>query len=96
MPKNDFSKQADILRFLADSTRLKIIDILFNRKEKGMCVNDISKKINASHSAVSHQLSKIEAKGLAKGKRDGNTMCYRISKNRLSDKVKKLLIFFED
>ena len=43
---------AELFKIFGDSTRIKIINILL---EDELCVNDISKKINVSQSAISHQ-----------------------------------------
>lgn len=91
--KNIFDK-AQTFAFLADPTRLKIINLLFEAREKRICVNDIAKAVGASSSATSHQLEKIESRGLVNCQRQGNTMCYKIVKGRLADNIEKLLKVF--
>ena len=68
---------AATLKVLADPTRLRIIDLLLSRK-MGCCVGDIAKDVGLTHSATSHQLAKLEDKGIVTSTRDGQMICYRI------------------
>ena len=66
---------AELFKIFGDSTRIKIINILF---EEELCVNDISKKINVSQSAVSHQLRILKSSKLVKYRKDGNMIYYSL------------------
>ena len=46
-------EMAEFFKLMGDSTRIKIMLVLEQGK---LCVNDISKKLNMTKSAVSHQL----------------------------------------
>lgn len=60
---------------LADSTRLKIIDVLRNN---GLCVCDICSLLNMTKSAVSHQLKYLKQISLVKSKRSGKEIWYSL------------------
>lgn len=94
MISKNISDKAATFAFLSDPTRLKIINLLFEARAKRICVNDIAKAVGASPSATSHQLDKIESRGLVSCQRQGNTMCYKIVKGRLSGNIEKLLKVF--
>ena len=74
---------SDLFKIFGDSTRIKIIDTLL---EEELCVNDISKKINASQSAVSHQLRILKSSKLVKYRKDSNLIYYSLA----DDHVKKI------
>ena len=66
--KNEISEEvlfdiAEVFKVFGDSTRIKIISSL---KEKELCVYDIAKIINATQSAVSHQLRVLKQAKLVK------------------------------
>lgn len=84
-----FDKRASILKCVGDPNCLKIIDVL--AKEDNPCVSDITKNLKIQISAVSHQLSKLKALGLVETQRSGQTICYRMAKNKDADFVKSLL-----
>ena len=74
---------SELFKIFGDSTRIKIIDTLL---EEELCVNDISKKINASQSAVSHQLRILKSSKLVKYRKDSNLIYYSLA----DDHVKKI------
>lgn len=66
---------AELFKIFGDSTRIKIINILL---EEELCVNDISKKINVSQSAVSHQLRILKSSKLVKYRKEANMIYYSL------------------
>lgn len=66
---------AELFKIFGDSTRIKIINILL---EEELCVNDISKKINVTQSAVSHQLRILKSSKLVKYRKDANMIYYSL------------------
>lgn len=66
---------SELFKIFGDSTRIKIINILL---EEELCVNDISKKINVSQSAVSHQLRILKSSKLVKYRKDANMIYYSL------------------
>ena len=66
-------------------TRVKIINVLLTEE---LCVNDIAEKINASQSAVSHQLRILKQSKLVKYRKDGQTIYYSLA----DDHVEKIFL----
>lgn len=67
---------AELYKVFGDSTRIKILYALL---EAEMCVGDIAELLNASPSAVSHQLRVLKANKLVKFRRDGKTVYYSLA-----------------
>ncbi len=63
------------LKVLADSTRLRIIEIL---KNKEMTANDIETKLNKSQSTTSQQLKKLITSDILQVRQDGAKKFYSI------------------
>lgn len=74
---------SELFKIFGDSTRVKIINILL---EDELCVNDIAKKINATQSAVSHQLRILKSTKLVKYRKEANSIYYSLA----DDHVKKI------
>ena len=66
---------AEFFKVLGDSTRIKIISVLF---KKEFCVGDIAYAINVSQSAVSHQLRILKANSVVRSRRVGKMICYTL------------------
>ena len=67
---------ADLFRIFADSTRIKILYLLF---ESEMCVCDIAQLLGMTQSAISHQLRALKQSKLVKNRRDGKTVFYSLA-----------------
>lgn len=67
---------ADFFKVFGDSTRIKILYVLMKAE---MCVCDIAQILNASQSAVSHQLRILKQMQLVKFRREGKTIFYSLS-----------------
>mgnify|MGYP003187341155 FL=1 len=74
---------AELFKVFADSTRVKIINVLLENK---LCVGDIAILVGSTQSAVSHQLRILKAAKLVKYTKIGKTVYYELSDNH----VKKL------
>jgi len=66
---------ADLFKIFGDSTRIKIIYLIYNNK---LCVNDIAVKLDMTHSAVSHQLKNLKQARLVKSDRVGKEIYYTL------------------
>jgi DNA-binding transcriptional ArsR family regulator len=82
----EVKKAVDILKILSSRTRFKIISLLM-QAPKELCVNEISKAIGMSHSATSHQLSKLEDRGIVISNRVGQTICYEIKRSKVTGEL---------
>ena len=67
---------ADLFKVFSDTTRIKI---LFALMDNDLCVADIAETINASQSAVSHQLRILKQARLVKFQREGKNVIYSLS-----------------
>ena len=74
---------AELFKVFADSTRVKIINVLLENK---LCVSDIATLVGGTQSAVSHQLRILKSAKLVKYTKIGKTVYYELS----DDHVKKL------
>ncbi len=76
-------KISNFYKAFADSTRIKIINIL---EQGDLCVCDISVILNMTKSAVSHQLKYLKKLNLIKCERRGKEVWYSLA----DDHVKKV------
>ncbi len=76
IPGDEFLYQlADFFRILGDSTRVKIIKALAISE---MCVYDLSKLLNVSQSAMSHQLRVLRQANIVKYRKEGKVVFYSL------------------
>ena len=71
---------ADFYKALSDSTRIKIIDVLY---EGELCVCDISVLINMTKSATSHQLRYLKEMNLIKSRKQGKEVFYSLADSHI-------------
>lgn len=87
MPDDDFIiNMAELFKVFGDSTRVKIISALL---EGELCVCDIASIIDASHSAVSHQLRILKQSKLVKYRKEGQCVYYSLDDNHVEEIYKK-------
>ncbi len=67
---------ADLFKVFGDSTRIKILYVLF---ENEMCVYDIASILNMTQSAISHQLRILKQNKLVKFRKEGKTVLYTLA-----------------
>ncbi|HLE06427.1 MAG TPA: metalloregulator ArsR/SmtB family transcription factor [Candidatus Nanoarchaeia archaeon] len=79
--------EVDILKALADETRLKIIKLLLNGEQ---CVCKIQPKTGVTQSTTSNHLGKLEKAGIIKSRRDGKKIYYHISNETVINILKAL------
>ena len=76
MPDDDLViDMSDLFKIFGDGTRLRILLAL---EEEEMCVEGISKTVDMSLSAVSHQLKVLKDANLVKGRRSGKQIYYSL------------------
>lgn len=66
---------ADIFKVLAEPTRIRILHAI---SEEELCVCDIAAVVNATQSAISHQLRILRAARLVKSRKDGKMVYYSL------------------
>ena len=67
---------ADLFKVFSDTTRIKILYALMPSE---LCVADLAESIDATQSAVSHQLRILKTARLVKFRRDGKNVLYSLS-----------------
>ncbi|MFX1466731.1 MAG: ArsR/SmtB family transcription factor [Promethearchaeota archaeon] len=83
-------KLIQLFNALSDSKRLKIINLLLNRK---LCVCEFTEVLKVTQSTVSHHLSILESAGLIRGFKKGKWTFYEVKK---PDHVAKFFKFAEE
>lgn len=67
---------AELFKIFGDSTRMRILFVLL---EAEVCVCDLSRVLNMTVSAVSHQLKILKRSKLVKSRRDGKSVLYSLA-----------------
>ena len=67
---------AELFKVFGDSTRVRILFVLF---EAEVCVCDLSRLLNMTVSAVSHQLRILKQSRLVKSRREGKSIFYSLA-----------------
>lgn len=93
MSDSKTTKAVDILKILSSKTRFKIISELL-KKEEGLCVKELAEASGISQSAASHQLARLEDKGIVLSRRMGQTICYRVRKIALTKVIQEIINYF--
>ena len=76
MPDDDLIiDMSDLFKIFGDGTRLRILLAL---EENELCVDGISKAVDMSLSAVSHQLKVLKDANLVRGRRSGKQVYYSL------------------
>ena len=75
---------ADLFKNFSDTTRIRILSLLISDE---MCVADLTAALNATQSAVSHQLRILKQSRLVKSRRSGKIIYYSLA----DDHVKTII-----
>jgi ArsR family transcriptional regulator len=74
-PEEALYDLAELFKVFGDSTRIKIICVLF---ESEMCVCDIAALLKMTQSAISHQLRVLKNARLVKYRKEGKVVYYSL------------------
>ena len=72
---------AELFKIFGDSTRIKILFVLL---ETELSVNDITKVLHMTQSAISHQLRILKSNGLVKYRRAGKSVIYSLADSHVN------------
>jgi len=87
----EIEKQAELFSTLADSTRLKLVRLLFLQQEpNALCVNGLAFRLGVTQSAVSQHLKVLKSAGLVKGERRGYRIHYFINQEAMKQAQKQI------
>ena len=67
---------ADLFKVFGDSTRLRIMNVLFNGPTS---VGEIAQALDMSQSAISYQLKSLKDNNLVSSKRSGKSIYYELA-----------------
>lgn len=74
--EEEISDLSDLFKVFGDSTRLKIMFVLF---ESEVCVCDLAELLNMTQSAISHQLKVLKQSKLVTSRREGKSIFYSLA-----------------
>lgn len=75
-PETHLYELAELFKVFGDSTRMRILFVLF---EAEVCVCDLSRALNMTVSAISHQLKILKQSKLVKSRREGKSVFYSLA-----------------
>jgi ArsR family transcriptional regulator len=78
--ESQLSDLSEFFKMLGDSTRIKIICVLFHGE---MCVGGIVELLEMTQSAVSHQLRLLKAAHIVKNKKVGKQVFYSLDDHHI-------------
>ncbi|MBQ6621554.1 MAG: helix-turn-helix transcriptional regulator [Mogibacterium sp.] len=84
IPEEELFDLAELFKMFADSTRIKILYVLFAGEKN---VTEISEELEMNQSAISHQLKLLKSSKLVKSRRSGKSMYYALD----DDHVKTII-----
>lgn len=88
------TQTSEAFKLLSDATRCRILALLMESPD-GLCVYELAQELGISHSAASHQLGRLEDRGIVKSYREGQSVCYRLCRNPFTRNIKRVLHIFQ-
>lgn len=76
LDEQEYQALSELFKMFANPTRLRIFSALSIQEIK---VEDLSKIVGLSHSAISHQLGTLRKLNLVKTRRDGKSVYYSLA-----------------
>ena len=80
--KEQFKRQAEFCKFMANAKRLEILYLL---KDREVCVEDLADKMELNIPNVSQHLAVMKKKGIVEVRRDGVKMYYKLANQKIMD-----------
>lgn len=77
------------LKAVGDPSRMKILCLLLD--DAPVCVSSIAEMLGVSVASASHHLLVLAKEELLEPVRDGKHVCYRLTKNQLTQDIKRLV-----
>lgn len=84
---------AEFFKVLGDSTRIKIVSMLFEQGE--LCVSDIVDQVQVSRTAVSHQLRVLKDNRIVSFRKEGQMKYYRLDDHHIEDIVRLSVVHLQ-
>ncbi|MCG9966791.1 metalloregulator ArsR/SmtB family transcription factor [Pelotomaculum terephthalicicum JT] len=83
---------AAAFKALADDTRVKVI---FALSKAELCVCDVAALLNSSKATASYHLRLLHHLGIAKYRKDGKMVCYRLANTNIGNLMREILSYLE-
>lgn len=80
--KENIEVTVNLFKIFSDYTRLRIIDLLVNSE---ICVQDIADTLEASQSAISHQLKLLRDLHVVRTRKQGKQVFYTLNDNHIKE-----------
>ena len=87
------TEAADVFSLLGDYTRIRILQALSTTE---LCVCDLAAILEATSSAVSHQLRLLRAKGIVKFRREGKVVYYSLADEHVHQLLTQMIQHIEE
>jgi len=84
---------ATTFKALADDNRVKVI---FALSKAELCVCDVAALINSSKATASYHLRLLHHLGIAKYRKDGKMVYYRLANNHIGNMMREFLNYMEE
>ena len=79
MARNKAEVIADLLKAVADPTRLQILALIRQGEDSRACTCDLTGPLNLSQPTISHHMKKLTEVGLLKAEKKGTWVYYSIN-----------------
>lgn len=83
--QSSLEKLSYMFKLLGDPTKMKIVNSLIHND---LCVNDITKRLDMTPSAISHQLRILKDAQIVKSSKKGRIVTYSLSDDHVQAIVK--------
>jgi DNA-binding transcriptional ArsR family regulator len=87
------TETAEVFSLLGDYTRIRILKALSSTE---LCVCDLAAILEATSSAVSHQLRLLRAKGIVKFRREGKVVYYSLADEHVHQLLTQMIEHIEE
>ncbi|MFA6158571.1 MAG: metalloregulator ArsR/SmtB family transcription factor [Candidatus Paceibacterota bacterium] len=87
--QNKVESLAKKLLIAGDSTRLKILCVIFD--DRKACVSEIAKRLDMGVAIVSHHLQSLAKAGFLESNREGRQICYSLLRSRFNSDLKEFI-----
>ena len=84
MARSTASEIAELLKAVADPTRLQILAMIADTENKEACVCDLTEPLGLTQPTVSHHIKKLSEVGLVNRERRGTWVWYSLNRERWS------------
>lgn len=84
MARSTAQEISELLKAVADPTRLQILAIIGDTAQKEACVCDLTDPLGLTQPTVSHHIKKLAEVGLVNRERRGTWVWYSLNKERWS------------